>query len=350
MVRSIENGVILRKTNGLMKIIPYLILLISVISSCQQAGEKPEYIFRFGHQGNEQDIWHRSALFFARTLDSLSAGRIETRVYPSEQLGGELDMIRSIRAGIVEMTITGESMQNWAGITAFLAVPYLIRDSDHLRKVVDGEIGREIEDEMISTIGLRPLGYFERGPRHLTSNRPVLTPEDLGGMVLRVPNVPLFVRVWQALGAKPTPMTFSEVFTALQQGTVEAQENPFALIYSAGFYEVQRYLNLTRHVTGWIYVVIGENQYRALPADLQEKVLKAGKAMQNYHEREFEKQEEILRRQLEERGMIFIEPDTEAFREKAEATVLEILPEEYKQLYLKITSIETDDADYNKDL
>jgi len=325
-----------------MRIAACLILLCSFLGSCQKAGNGPEYILRFGHQANEQDVWHRSALFFARTLDSLTGGRIEVRVYPSEQLGGELDMIRSIRAGIVEMTITGESMQNWSGITAFMAVPYLIRDSRHLRQVVEGDIGRMIADEMINTIGLRPVGYFERGPRHLTSNRPVHTPDDLRGMILRVPNVPLFVRVWQALGAKPTPMTFSEVFTALQQGTVDAQENPFSHIYSAGFFEVQRYLNLTAHVTGWIYVVIGEKQFRSLPRELQQKVLEAGKAMEEYHKTEFLKQEKMLREELEKRGMIFTEPDREAFRAKAESAVLEALPERYRPLYYEITRLQTE--------
>jgi TRAP-type transport system periplasmic protein len=143
-------------------------------------------------------------------------------------------------------------------------------------------------------------------------------------MVFRVPNVPLFVRVWQALGAKPTPMTFSEVFTALQQGTVEAQENPFALIYSAGFYEVQRYLNLTGHVTGWTYVVIGEKQFTALPGRPAGNVLEAGKAMQEYHEREFSEQEEFAQASRRQGNDIY-RTDTEAFREKAE-TVLEIIP------------------------
>jgi TRAP-type transport system periplasmic protein len=319
------------------------ILLVLTASSCRKSAEGPEYILKFGHQANEQDVWHRSAGYFAHTLDSLSGGRIQVRVYPSEQLGGELDMIRSLRAGVAEITITAESMQNWAPITAFLAIPYLIRDSDHLRMVVEGDIGREIAAEMIGTIGLRPLAWFERGPRHLTSDRPVRTPADLNGMVLRVPNVPLFVKVWQALGAKPTPMTFSEVFTALQQGTVEAQENPLALIYSAGFFEVQRYLNLTGHVTGWTYVVIGENMFRSLPADLQEMVIEAGRAMQKYHEREFRKQEEFLHRQLEDRGMIFIEPDMDAFRQTAGAAVLDIIRPEYKPLYYRIVNLQPDE-------
>ncbi len=321
-----------------MRIIRYIFIILLIIcsSSCHKPDNGPEFILKFGHQANERDIWHRSAVYFASMVDSLSGGRVEVRIFPSEQLGGELDMIRSIRAGVAEMTITAESMQNWAGITAFLAVPYLIRDSDHLEIVVEGDIGRRIEQEMVRTIGLRPLCYFERGPRHLTSNRPVNTPEDLGGMVLRVPNVPLFVRVWQALGAKPTPMTFSEVFTALQQGTVEAQENPFALIYSAGFFEVQKYLNLTGHVTGWTYMVIGENKFSQLPRDLQLAVLEAGKATQEFHRREFEEQEEYLRVRLQNLGMVFTEPDTEAFRAKAEAAVLEFIPEQYRSLYYEI--------------
>jgi TRAP-type transport system periplasmic protein len=319
----------------------FSLFLFFLMASCNdlEKKEKPEFVFRFGHQANERDIWHRSALHFARALDSLSNGRIEVRVFSSEQLGGEMDMVRSIRAGVVEMTITGESMQNWEPVTAFLAIPYLIRDSEHLRQVVEGEIGEHIADKMINTIGLRPVGYFERGPRHLTSNKPINSPNDLAGMILRVPNVPLFVKVWQSLGAKPTPMTFSEVFTALQQGTVEAQENPFALIYSAGFFEVQRYLNLTRHVTSWTYVVIGEKKYQSLPKDLQHAVLEAGKLMQRFHEEEFERQEMLLRQQLEDRGMVFIEPDIEMFRQMASEAVLSTLPEDLKPLYYSITQL-----------
>jgi tripartite ATP-independent transporter DctP family solute receptor len=323
-----------------------IFLFMLLLPSCRDCGVRPKYVLRLGHQANERDIWHLSAIYFAHVLDSLSEGRIEVQVFPSEQLGSELDMIRSVRAGIVEMTITGESMQNWAGITALLAVPYLIRDSDHLRQVVEGDIGRAIAQEMIQTIGVRPVGYFERGPRHLTSNRPVVTPENLNGMILRVPNVPLFVRVWQALGAKPTPMAFSEVFTALQQGTVEAQENPFALILSAGLYEVQKYLNLTSHVTSWIYVVIGEKQFQSMPDDLQEKVLAAGQLMQRYHEKAFVEQEDNLRKELETHGMVFIEPDREAFRKKTEKTVLDFLPEEYKRIYLQINQMNIKDENH----
>ena len=310
-----------------------------LFSSCGPKEEQPQVILKLGHNANEQDIWHKSVVHFSRLVDSLSGGEIEVRIYPSEQLGKELDLIRSIEAGIDDMTVTGETMQNWAEITAFSGMPYLIRDFDHLQEVVEGPVGAQIAEEMIEKIGLRPIGYFARGPRHLTSNRPIRTPDDLQGIILRVPNVPISVKAWEALGAKPTPMTFSEVFTALQQGTVEAQENPFSHITSAGFYEVQKYVNLTGHVIGWVYVVIGEEQFQSLKPEHQQIILKAGQAMQEYHEKLFLDQEEKLRKGLEERGMEFIEVDVEAFQEKASKAVIENIPDRLVPLYKEITTM-----------
>ena len=231
-------------------------------------------------------------------------------------------------------------MQNWTEVAAFCGMPYLIRDFDHLKKVVDGEVGEKIADRMIKEIGLRPIAYFARGPRHLTTNRPIISPDDLDGIILRVPPVPISVMTWEALGAKPTPMTFSEVFTALQQGTVEAQENPFALIYSAGFYEVQEYVNLTGHVIGWVYVVLGEKKFQSLSQKHQGIILKAGRAMQDYYEGLFLQREELLRSKLEERGMQMVKSDVMAFQKKAGDAVSKNLSGAILPLYQEIISIE----------
>lgn len=315
----------------------YFFALICLFVSCTEPN--PPTILRFGHQANESDIWHKSSLKFKELVEELSEGQIEVRIYPAEQLGKERDMIRSIKAGIVDMTTTGESMQNWSNITAFCAVPYLIKNSDHLKKVVDGPVGKQISTAMINDIGLRPVAYYERGARNLTSNRPILTPDDLKGIIIRVPNVPIFVNTWNELGAKPTPMTFSEVFTALQQGTVEAQENPFALINSAGFYEVQKYVNLTEHVIGWVYVVIGENKFQSLSDDLQEVIVKAGQLTQQYHQQLFKAEELFLREELEKKGMIIQNVDKAAFQVKASRAVKESLPKELIKVYEEIEKL-----------
>ena len=198
-----------------------LFLFTSVVFSlifygCGGGSKDSKIILKLGHSANQENIWHQSVAYFAQQVDSLSKGQIEVRVFPSEQLGSEIDVLRSIDLGTVDMTITGESMQNWAQITSFCGMPYLIQDFDHLNTVIKSDIGDKIANEMVEKIKLRPLGYFARGPRHLTSNRPIKTPEDLNGLIVRVPSVPISVAAWEGLGAKPTPMAFSEVFTALQ--------------------------------------------------------------------------------------------------------------------------------------
>jgi TRAP-type transport system periplasmic protein len=296
-------------------------------------------VFKFGHLANEQNTWHLAALKMAELASKYSSGKIEIKVFPNEQLGKETDMITGIQSGSVDMTITGESLQNWAPLAAMLAVPYAVRDESHLDKVANGEVGKQIEKQIVDKVGLRPLLWFARGPRYLTSNRPIKTPAELKGILLRVPNVPLFVNVWSALGAKPTPMAFSEVFTALQQKTIEGQENPLALIDSASFQEVQKYVNRTAHVRSWIYVVIGEKQYQALSPEQREALTKAAREAQAYERTLFVAEEKRLEKKLQDAGMQFADVDMAAFQSKAKEAVLASLKPDQKEVYEKIVAI-----------
>lgn len=306
-------------------------LLAAVFSSSAVA--EPQYVLKFGHLANEDNVWNKAALKFAEEVKALSNGAIEVQVYPNEQLGKEMDLINGIQLGTVDMTITGESLQNWAPSAALLAIPYGVQDLQQLDLIAGGDIGKQIEKDIIAKTGLRPVAYFARGPRDLTSNRPIKTPDDLNGLRLRVPNVPLFVSVWSALGAKPIPMAFSEVFTSLQSGTIDAQENPLSLIKSASFFEVQKYVNLTEHVWSWIYVVIGDRKFQKMPEDLQRAVLEAAKRMQEFERTEFLSQEELLASDLTAKGMEFVASDKKAFAEKAKPAVLKALKPEVHGLY-----------------
>ncbi|WP_082890284.1 TRAP transporter substrate-binding protein [Halotalea alkalilenta] len=304
-----------------------------------QPAQAAEYVLKFGHLANQQNVWHRAALRFKERVEADSGGRIEVRVYPSDQLGGELDMINSIQLGIADMTITGESLQNWAPKAALMAAPYAFRDREQLRRAVEGEVGEEIGAQINQRTGLIPLTWLERGPRELTANRPISHPDDLRGIRLRVPNVPLFVATWQALGARPTPMAFSEVFTSLQQSTIEGQENPLDLIESGSLFEVQSHVSLTHHVRGWIYVVIGQRQLERMPQELQRVVREAADEMQRYHAELFEQDQQRLDQTLRERGMVFVEVDQEAFAEQAREAVLGALNEEQRALFEKIQAL-----------
>jgi len=312
------------------------LLLIGVVlgsSSCRSSQQEPEYVVRVSLWANEDHTWYEAFQYFGDILDERSGGRMGVEVYPSEQLAKEIESIRMIQAGVIEMTVTGSLLSNWIDIAAFCEMPFLLQDSTEKQRLIEGPVGQRIKREMVEKTGLRPVAVFERGPRHLTSNRPIRHPDDLDGMILRVPNVPTFVTAWSAMGAKPTPMAFSEVFTSLQQGTIEGQENPFALILTAGFAEVQRYVNLTEHVMSWSYPVIGEKQFQALPADLQTVFLEAAKDMQDFERALFLENEKNVRDELASRGMEFIEVDKQAFSEKSKEAIFASLSPEMQDVY-----------------
>ena len=245
----------------------------------------------------------------------------------------EIESIRLIQAEVIEMTVTASLLSNWIEIATFCELPFLLRDSLEKNQMLYGPIGQRIKKEIQEKVGLIPVGVFERGPRHLTSNRPIRHPDDLDGMILRVPNVPSFVTAWQAMGAKPTPMAFSEVFTALQQGTIDGQENPFALILTSGFAEVQQYINLTEHVVSWSYPVVGEKAFNKLPENLQGIFLEAAQDMQKYERALFLKNEGAVKEKLISKGMDLVEVDRSAFSAKCEQALFQSLSPEMQQIY-----------------
>ncbi|MBZ9668497.1 TRAP transporter substrate-binding protein [Mesorhizobium sp. ES1-3] len=288
---------------------------------------------KLGHLANEQNSWHKASLKFAEEVANRTNGEIEIKVFPNEQLGKETDLIKGIQLGTVDFTITGESLQNWAPLAALLAVPYAIRDLDHMKAVIGGSVGQKIAAEIEDKTKLVPLTWFARGPRELTANKAIRTPDELAGLKLRVPNVPLFVSFWQALGAKPTPMAFSEVFTSLQSHVVDAQENPLALIQSASFFEVQKYLNKTDHVLSWIYLVGGSRKLGKLPDEQQKAIREAAAVAQEFERKLFLADEARIADELKAKGMEFIDVDKQAFATRGKDAVTASLGADLKPLY-----------------
>jgi len=293
---------------------------------------------KLGHLANEDNSWHKASVKFAEELKARTGGRIEVEVFPNESLGKEIDLINGMQLGTVDLTITGESLQNWAPMAALLAVPYAYKSIEHMDEVASGEIGDKIKAQIIEKAQIRPIAHFARGPRNLTSNYPVKSPDDLKGLKMRVPNVPLFVDVWKALGANPGPMAFSEVFTSLQNGTIGAQENPLALIRSANFNEVQSHVNLTEHVRSWIYLTIAESTWGKLSPEDQTSVMEAASAAQDYERGLFNESLEADRKYLEEKGMTFVEVDGAAFQAKAKDAVLANVNDEIKPIVEQLFS------------
>ncbi|WP_370046174.1 MULTISPECIES: TRAP transporter substrate-binding protein [Salipiger] len=285
---------------------------------------------KLGHPANEDNIWHKASMKFAEEVEALTEGRIAVEVYPNETLGKEMDVINGMQLGTADMTITGESLQNYAPMAALLAIPYGYETLEDMDAVAGGELGEKIEQQIIEKVGIRPIAYFARGPRNLTTNRPITSPEELDGLKMRVPNVPLFLNVWKALGANPTPMAFSEVFTSLQNGTIDAQENPLALIKSANFNEVQDYVNLTQHVRSWIYLTLSDMAWQQMSEEDQAAVMEAAARAQDWEREQFLADEQELQAELEELGMEFVEVDSAAFAAAAKEAVLNSVADEIR--------------------
>lgn len=325
------------------------VLIVMSLAACSKPAEEPatggetpaapaeKITWKLGHLGNDEHIWNKTALKFAELVAEKTEGQIEIKVYPNESLGKEIENIDMIKTGAADLVISGESMQTWAPKAALMAVPYAFRDTAHMQSVIESDLGDEIAAQIEEKVGLIPLYYHLRAPRNLTSNRAINTPADLNGFKMRVPNVPLFVDAWKAAGAAPQAMAFNEVFTALQQGVIEGQENPVDLIYSAGFYEVQKFVNVTEHVNGWIYVLVGVNQFNSLSDELKAAVLEAAAEAQVYGDSLFEEQTSEFVAMLEEKGMTFnTDVDKAAFQAAMEPAVLEKLTDEQKDLYQRI--------------
>ena len=304
------------------------------------------YTITVTHIVDENHSWHKASLFFKEQIEKRSEGKIEVKIYPNSQLGNEIDTIQSaLTGGGVDVVITGESMMTYVPELGILGVPYLMTSDAHVEKVAGGEIGKEIENLMLMDgAGFRCLAYFVRGPRDVTANKAIRTPDDIKGVIIRTPASTITVATFEAFGAKPTPMAFAEVFTSLQSGTIQGQENPLAMIKSGNLYEVQKYLCKTEHLRTWLYFAMAEQSFQNLPADLQKIVLEVGKEMQAYEHKLFLEDEAELEGFLKSKGMEIInDVDQAAFAKLANEAMQKLMAGEYKYLkplYDKIKVVE----------
>jgi len=326
----------------IVKILMFILVMVSMVA-CGKGGETSKkdevVVWKLGHNANKDHLWNKTALKFADLVAEKSKGKMEIKVFDNGQLGSETDMINSVRMGTLDMVLTGETLQNWAPKAALMAVPYAFTSNEQMEKVLNGPIGKEIKGNIEEKAGLMPLYYHMRAPRELTTNKDIKSVDDLKGLVIRVPDVPVFVKTWQALGAKPTPMSLQEVFTSLQNNTIQAQENPYDLINSLGFYEVQKYAYETDHVRQWIYSVVGVKQFNALSPELQNIVKESAKEAQDYAQNKFVAYQKQVKEDLISKGMIIRKMDQGAMRDKVLPEMETILTPEQFDLYKRIQNV-----------
>ncbi len=251
----------------------FAVVLIAVMAGClgpEAASAQGPVTVRLGLSANPGSLIAITAEEYAKRANEALRGRAEVKVFPSSQLGTDEQMLKGVRAGQLEMFVPSTVMSTVEPKYGVFEMPYLIRDWHHIRKVAaNAEIKRALFEPLPSK-GVRVLAFWENGFRHITNNtRPIVKPEDLRGIKLRVPSGIWRVKMFKLYGANPTPLAYAEVYSALQSGVMDGQENPFPQIWSGRFHEVQKYLSLTGHVYSPAYPMVGEKWWQSIPADVR---------------------------------------------------------------------------------
>lgn len=293
----------------------YCIAVLALAVLCGSACAAPRAL-RLAHVVNEQDSFHVCALKIKEVVEAESGGELTVDIFPNAKLGDERTLLENVRMGVIDMAIiTGGPIINFMPEFGIFDLPFLFRDEAHAYSVLDGELGQGILDRM-DKVGWKGLAYGERGFRDLTnSKRPVVKPSDMAGLKIRLMENPIYVETFRALGANAVPMSWPETLTALQQGTIDGQENPLNVIVAFKLYDSQKYMTLTHHTYSPNVVMMSHRAWKGLKPDHQELILKAARAgAKANRDVDIQKAAEWLEF-LKAQGMIVSQPDGEAFRE-----------------------------------
>ena len=284
-------------------------------------------VVKIGHGASESFHMHRALLKFEELVESGSGGDLDVQIFPSSQMGPDREMIEGVQTGVLEMAIPPSSFfAGWDPAFAVIELPYMYASKDVAFKVLDSEIGNQMLNR-VEKQGLVGLNWLELGVRNVTNNmRPIASPEDLEGVKLRTMKVPAHVATFEALGANPTPMNFGEVYSALQQGVIDGQENPLAIITSQRFYEVQKHLSTTGHVFAVYMPVISKPFFDSLSSEHQELLRDAMEQARAYQAELVAAEDASQLKQIREAGVEVLELTAEqrqAFADKTESVRLQ---------------------------
>ncbi|HEY8418496.1 MAG TPA: TRAP transporter substrate-binding protein [Limnochordales bacterium] len=276
------------------------------------------YHLRVSHVVAQEHPYHYGALEFERLIEERTNGRIQVTVFSDGQLGaGEREQVESLQLGAIDIVVTGTAvLANWVPRMAVMDLPFIFRDYDHVDAVLDGPVGemilQMIED---ARVGIKPLALWEQGFRYLTnSRRPINSPEDVRGLKIRVQENPIHVASFQTMGASATPMSWGEVYTALQQGVIDGQENPVPVLLSHRIYEVNRHLAMTGHFYAPAIIIMNEARFRSMPPDLQQALVEVAREVSRYQRDVARRMEREQVAELERLGMQITYPDKAAFQ------------------------------------
>lgn len=284
---------------------------------------------------------------FKKTVEELSDGNITVEVYTDAQLFSQEEEVAAVVMGDADMTLTSASwLTTGSPWVSMFTAGYLFNSYDHMTATLNGEVGAEVFQKISDEQGLLPLGAWYLGSREisLSEDKAVKTPEDLNGVNLRMPNSEAWLFLGEALGANPTPMSFSELYLALQTGAVDGQDNPLGSVESAKFYEVQKSITLTHHLVDSVWPAINTEKWNSLTDAQKDIILKGVEVGRDYCDTTNLQKEEDLVAFFEEQGLSIYEADVPAFQEHVLNYYLdnEISADWDMEMYDKVAAIGAD--------
>jgi len=289
----------------------FALVFAAALAACGSAYAQVE--LKLGHVGEPGSLFQQSADEFAKRVNAKLAGKVKVVTYGSSQLGGDKEMVQKVKLGTLDMALPSTVMSSEVDLFGLFELPYIVKDRKHMAKIEKDVFWPSLAPEAEKK-GIKVLAVWENGYRHITNNKqPIKVPADLKGIKLRVPEGKWRVKMFQQYGANPSPMKFSELFTALQTGVMDGQENPLTQIYSAKLQEVQKYLSLSGHVYTPAYLIVSSRKFATLPPDVRKVLEDTARETQAFVYSTAEKQETELLEKLKESGMQVNDVDKQAF-------------------------------------
>jgi len=289
---------------------------IGGVAILKRPASAAEFVYKFGNNLPVDHPMNKRVQEVIPKILEESDGKLEVRVFPNNQLGGDTDMLSQLRSGALEMfTLSGLILSTMSKPMAISGIAFAFPDDDHVWAAMDGEVGNYVRG-LATKLNLHALDkMFNNGFREISSStHPISTPNDLKGFRIRVPIGPMWTSLFQALGAAPTGINFSEVYSALQTRIVDGQENPLTLIYIAKFYEVQKYVSMTNHMWDGLHFLINGGAWRALPQEVQDVLARNINAAALKEREDLVELNRIVEEDLKQKGMVFNRPDPGPFR------------------------------------
>ncbi|MCB8888294.1 TRAP transporter substrate-binding protein [Vreelandella malpeensis] len=303
-------------------------------TTCSTASLADTLVLRAGHSANLSEPYQKGLEKFAEVVERETNGDVTVQIFPNNQLGNEREMIEGVLLGTLDIAVpTNGVLTNFVSELSIFDLPFLFDDRAHMYRVLDGEVGERLASTMQDN-GFRLLGFYEAGIRHIVTQEPVNSIEDLDRQSIRTMQIPAHVAAFNEFGANATPLAYSELYAALEAGVVDGAEAAYTNYQAQRFYEVAPYLAEVSWTTLVADLIMSEQRFQSLPENVQQALVVAGQESADYERQVYAEMDTRIREELLDAGVEFTQPDLAPFRERAQAVYSQYVDTDQKKTLL----------------